>query len=150
MKKKPAKLFETSKTPLFLRPPSRTPTTRFWLPILLIRVKWSTTLSKTRGCTTTFFTGFSVAGIIRRTGKATGKKLTKNSRNKCRRTQPQSSNENAIWRFFRRIWRDNCYSGANCGLFAFFNSRLFIIFESIRVIGSSFYKNLSDVKYIFN
>lgn len=61
---KPAKLFDTSRTPLFRRPPRRTPTTRFWLPILLMRVKWSTTLSKTRGWTTTFLTGFSVEGIL--------------------------------------------------------------------------------------
>lgn len=61
---KPAKLFDTSRTPLFRRPPRRTPTTRFWLPILLMRVKWSTTLSNTRGWTTTFLTGFSVEGIL--------------------------------------------------------------------------------------
>jgi len=60
----PAKLLDTSSTPCRLDP-SSTPTTRFTLPIFFILLKWSTTLSSTNGCTTTFdtFDG-SVGGIV--------------------------------------------------------------------------------------
>ena len=53
-----AKLFETSRT-LFFSEPRRIPKTRWEPPILPIRLKWSTTLSNTKGWTTTFSILFS-------------------------------------------------------------------------------------------
>lgn len=60
----PAKLFDTSRTPFCRQQPSNTPTTRFWLPILPMRLKWSTTLSNTNGCTITLFTTTFSDGIF--------------------------------------------------------------------------------------
>lgn len=60
----PAKLLDTSRTPFCRQQPSNTPTTRFWLPIFPMRLKWSTTLSNTNGCTITLFTTTFSDGIL--------------------------------------------------------------------------------------
>ena len=49
-----AKLLAISSSPLVDHDPSSRPTTLFWLPIFFILLKWSTTESSTKGCTTTF------------------------------------------------------------------------------------------------
>ena len=46
----------------FLHEPSSTPTTLFWKPILLRRLKWSTTLRSTMGWTTTWLG--TLTGIV--------------------------------------------------------------------------------------
>ena len=53
----PAKLFDMSSI-LFLVAPRSTPTTRFVLPTCFMRLKWSTTLRRTSGWITTFWTAF--------------------------------------------------------------------------------------------
>lgn len=63
----PAKLVATSTTPP-LHAPNSTPTTRRWFPIRLNRLKWSTTLSRTIGCTTTCLGTFTgMAGTLENT-----------------------------------------------------------------------------------
>ena len=97
----PAKLLETSSTPLALQQPNKTPTTRFWLPILAIRLKWSTTLKSTRGWTTTLEVTTSWTGILLNFFKTKKQKWKKWNKPHRWRDWIKIYNRDKFWQIFR-------------------------------------------------